>query len=149
MAQDEHYMGMAISEAKKALDRGDYPCGSVIVRDGKIIAKAGNSTDSTFDVTAHSEMNAFRKACKKLKSTSLQGCTLYSAVEPCLMCAKAAVYADIKRIVYGTEHMEYGEKKTFDILKQSNIGKGIEVRSGVNKEQTAELLQKWLRAKKQ
>jgi tRNA(adenine34) deaminase len=138
---DDHYfMRIAIKEAEKALKRGDYPAGAVIVLNNKIISKASSIGITKKDPTAHAEINALRKACKKLKSRFLSNCIVYASSEPCLMCAKAMVYAKIKKVVYGTEHGEYGSKKTFDILKENGIGKSIEVVSGVEKKFAEEQL---------
>jgi tRNA(adenine34) deaminase len=138
-------MKIAIAEAEKALKRGDYPAGTVIVLNNKIIARASSTGITKKDPTAHAEINAIRKACKKLKSRFLTGCSVYCNSEPCIMCAKAMVYARIKKVVYGTEHGEYGSKKTFDILKENSIGKDIEVVSGIEKEMTEEQLKRFFK----
>jgi len=143
---DEDFMDIAIEEGEKALKRGDFPCGSVIVLDNKIIAKASSTGITIKDVTAHSETNAISQACKKLKSRFLEGCIIYTNIEPCLMCAQAILYSRIKKVVYGIEHKEYGDKKTFDILKQNGIGTDIEVVSGIKKEKSAELLNKFMKS---
>lgn len=131
---DSYFMKIAISEAEKVLERGDYPAGTVIVLNNKIVAKASSTGVTQKDPTAHAEINAIKIACKKLNSRFLECCTVYSSSEPCLMCAKAMVYARIKKIFYGTEHGEYGKRRTFDILKENNIGKDIEVVGGIEKE---------------
>ena len=138
-------MKIAIKEAEKALKRGDYPTGAVIVLNDRIISKAFSTGITKKDPTAHAEINAIRKACRKLKSRFLTGCIIYASSEPCLMCAKAIVYARIKKIVYGTEHGEYGKRKTFDILKENNIGKNIEVISGIDKEIAEDQLKRFLK----
>ena len=144
---DKHFMDLANKEGEQSLKKGNYPAGCVIVKDGKIISRAFSNVLATNDVTAHSEMNAIRKACKKLKTRFLENCVLYANIEPCLMCAKAMVYARIKKVVYGTAHKEYGEKRTFDILKENWIGKDIEEYSGFEKEKAEELLNKFFKMK--
>ena len=109
-------MDIANLEAQKAFQRGDYPAGCVIVKKGEIITKASSKGITTNNVTAHAELIAISKACKKLKTRFLEDVVVYTNIEPCLMCAKAMVYARIKKVVYGTEHQEYGNKKTFDII---------------------------------
>lgn len=138
-------MKIAIAEAEKALKRGDYPAGAVIVLNDKIISKASSTGITKKDPTAHAEINAIRKACRKLKSRFLTNCIVYASSEPCLMCAKAMIYARIKKVVYGTEHGEYGSKKTFDILKENGIGKDIEVVSSIEKEKAEEQLKRFLK----
>lgn len=95
---DEKFMSVAIEEAKK----GDFPFGAVIIKDDKILVKVHNSAGGV-DPTAHAEINAIRQACKKLKTTDLSGCTLYTTCEPCPMCFTAAWWAQISRIVYGAK----------------------------------------------
>ncbi len=95
--KDEKFMHIAINVAKKA----DFPYGAIIAKDNRIIAKAGTASKESLDPTEHAEINAIRKACKKLKSKELIGCTLYSTCEPCPMCFTAAWWAKIDRIVYG------------------------------------------------
>lgn len=137
-------MDIANSEAREALARGDYPAGCIIVRKNEIIAKASSRAITKNDATAHAEIQAISEACKKLKTRFLNNCVVYTNIEPCLMCAKAMVYARIKKVVYGTEHKEYGNKKTFDILKQYGIAKDIEVVSGCQKEKASKLLNTFL-----
>ena len=96
------------------------------------------------DATAHAEIIAVKHASKKLKSRFLEGCTVYTNIEPCLMCAIAIVYAGIKKVVYGTEHKEYGNRKTFDILKRNGIAKDMKIISGLQKEKALELFEKFL-----
>jgi tRNA(adenine34) deaminase len=141
---DNYFMDMANSEAREALARGDYPAGCVIVRNNEIIAKASSRGVTKNDATAHAEIQAISDACKKLKTRFLNDCLVYTNIEPCLMCAKAMVYARIKKVIYGTEHKEYGNKKTFDILKQNSIAKDIEVVSGCQKEKASEFLKSFL-----
>jgi tRNA(adenine34) deaminase len=142
---DNFFMELANLEAENAIVRGDYPCGCIIVRNGEIVAKASAEGNTKKDAVAHAEILAIRKACRKLGTKTLDHCVLYTNIEPCLMCAKAMVYAKIKKVVYGTEHKEYGDKKTFDILKQNGIAEDIEVVSGLQKEKASKLLNTFLR----
>jgi len=141
---DNYFMNIANSKAQKALARGDYPAGCVVVKDGKIVAKASSMSITKTDATAHAELTAISKACRKLKTRFLNGGIVYTNIEPCLMCAKAMVYSKIKKVVYGTEHGEYGNKKTFDVLKQNGLAKDIEVVSGCRKEKASEMLKQFL-----
>lgn len=141
---DEHFMKLVNQEAEKALKRGDYPAGCVVVRGTDVIAKASSSGITKNDPTAHAEILAISRACKKLGKRTLEGCTLYTNIEPCLMCGKAAIYAKIKRVVYGAEHKEYGSKKTFDILRQNGLGRNVEVLSGVQERVAENLLKTFL-----
>ncbi|MBN2094867.1 MAG: nucleoside deaminase [Candidatus Aenigmarchaeota archaeon] len=141
---DFYFMNLANLEGQKALSRGDYPAGCVVVKQGRVIAKSGSLGITKNDSTAHAELIAISKSCRKLKSRFLESCTIYSNIEPCLMCAKAIVYSGAKKVVYGTEHKEYGTRKTFDILRKNGIGKDLEILSGVQKEKSSKLLKQFL-----
>ncbi len=98
---DMKFMEMAIEEAQKGIESGDGgPFGAVIVKDGNVIAKGHNEVVSSNDPTAHAEITAIRKACKKLGTFSLQGCILYCTGEPCPMCFSAIHWARIERVYY-------------------------------------------------
>ena len=96
---DVRYMAEAMKEARKAYRKRETPIGCVIVRDGKIIARGRNRRDRSGNVLAHAEIEAIRKACKKLKDWRLEGCTMYVTLEPCPMCAGAIVQARMDRLV--------------------------------------------------
>jgi tRNA(adenine34) deaminase len=95
------FMAMALDEARAASARGEVPVGCVIVRDGAVIARAGNRTLADRDPTAHAEIIAIRAAAASLGSERLEGCDLYVTLEPCTMCAGAVAFARIRRLYYG------------------------------------------------
>jgi tRNA(adenine34) deaminase len=92
---------MALDEARAAGARGEVPVGCVIVRDGAVLARAGNRTVADRDPTAHAEIIAIRQAAAALGSERLPDCDLYVTLEPCVMCAGAAAFARIRRLYYG------------------------------------------------
>jgi tRNA(adenine34) deaminase len=92
---------MALDEARAAGARGEVPVGCVIVRDGAVVARAGNRTLADRDPTAHAEIVAIRAAAALLGSERLQDCDLYVTLEPCAMCAGAVAFARIRRLYYG------------------------------------------------
>lgn len=98
---DEEVMAQAIKEAQKALKKGEVPIGAVITVGDRIIAKGFNKRERTKDCTAHAEIVALKRACKKLKNWRLNDCTIYVTKEPCLMCYGAILNARVKRLVYG------------------------------------------------
>jgi tRNA(adenine34) deaminase len=98
---DKKYMKMALNEAKKALLCDEVPVGAVIVKDGKVIARAYNVRNKTKLATAHAEMLAVDKACRKLGDWRLTGCTMYVTLEPCMMCAGACLNARMDKVVFG------------------------------------------------
>ena len=95
------FMDMALEEAHAAAGRGEVPVGCVIVRDGVVVARAGNRTLADHDPTAHAEMVAIRHAASLLGSERLDGCDVYVTLEPCAMCAGAIAFARIRRLYYG------------------------------------------------
>ncbi len=96
------FMELALEEARAAAAAGEVPVGCVIVRDGEVVAQAGNRTLADRDPTAHCEMLAIRRAAAALGSERLAGCDLYVTLEPCAMCAAAISFARIRRLYYGT-----------------------------------------------
>ena len=106
---DEHYMRLAIQEAKSAARRGEVPVGAVLVNAaGDVVAKAGNAPISICDPTAHAEVLALRDAAYGSENYRLGGLTLYVTLEPCTMCAGAISNARISRVVYGAPDVKGG-----------------------------------------
>jgi tRNA(adenine34) deaminase len=95
------FMDMALDEARAAGTRGEVPVGCVIVRDGTVVARAGNRTLADRDPTAHAEIIAIRAAAASLGSERLEDCDLYVTLEPCAMCAGAVAFARVRRLYYG------------------------------------------------
>lgn len=108
MMNDEYYIEKTIELAKKAAKYGDFPVGALIVKDNKIIAKAYNKKEKNNNAINHAELLAISKACKKLKTWHLEDCTLYTSMEPCIMCLGAITQSRIKRIVYSTHNSSFG-----------------------------------------
>lgn len=100
-AQDAEFMQQAIRLARIALEQGDAPVGSVVVRDGKVIGEGVEAVRSEKDLAAHAEAIAVREACHALGSLDLAGCTLYTTVEPCYMCSFVIRSAHVSRVVTG------------------------------------------------
>lgn len=94
-------MALAFDEARAAAARGEVPVGAVVMREGALLARAGNRTLELKDPTAHAEMLALRLACEAVGSERLIGCDLYVTLEPCPMCAAAISFARIRRLYFG------------------------------------------------
>ncbi|MFP4472182.1 MAG: nucleoside deaminase [Bacteroidales bacterium] len=109
---DEYFMKEALKEAHQALAMDEIPVGAVIVCNDRIIARAHNLTERLTDVTAHAEMQAFTAASNFLGSKYLTECTLYVTLEPCVMCAGAAFWTQISKIVFGAADPKRGFRKT-------------------------------------
>lgn len=102
------FLDEALKEAKKAYKKLEVPVGAVIVRNGKIVAKAHNLRETKKLSTAHAEILCIERACKKLKSWRLEDCTLYVTLEPCAMCSGAIMQSRIKKVVYGAKDLKNG-----------------------------------------
>ncbi len=105
---DKKYINIAVELAKKAAKKGDFPVGAVIVKNDKIISKAYNTKERKKNAIQHAEILAIEKACKKLKTWHLEQCTLYSSLEPCMMCTGAIMQARIKKVVYSHTNQNFG-----------------------------------------
>jgi tRNA(Arg) A34 adenosine deaminase TadA len=101
-------MALALDEARAAAARGEVPVGAVIVKDGRVIAAAGNQPRELNDPTAHAELLAIRRACEALQDERLTGCDLYVTLEPCTMCAAAISFARIRRVYFGASDPKGG-----------------------------------------
>ena len=138
-------MNVAIEEAKIALSEGEVPVGAVIVKDGKIIARAHNTRETDLDISGHAEINAMRLAAKALGKWTLDGCAIYVTLEPCVMCAGALLQSRISTIVYGADDPQFGGvSQNGNLFDQS---KALVYR-GVMKEECAELLNRFFRSKR-
>lgn len=147
----DKYMEEALREAGKAAAMGEVPVGAVIVRDGQIIARGHNRTETDRDPTAHAEMIAIRAAAQALGGWRLPGCTLYVTLEPCSMCAGAIVWARIERLVIGTMDPKAGACGSVCNLVQEprfNHRVEVEVLAGPVQEACAQQLKDFFRARR-
>lgn len=110
---DEHYMRLALAEARAALDEGEVPVGAIIVTNDRIVGRGHNMVEALCDVTAHAEMQAVTAASETLGGKYLNECTIYVTVEPCAMCAAALGWAQIGRVVYGAPDEKRGFRKVY------------------------------------
>ncbi len=108
MEEDQQFMREALREAAAAQDAGEVPVGAVVVRDGRIIARAFNAPISSHDPCGHAEVRALRAAGQALGNYRLPGCTLYVTLEPCAMCAGAMLHARLDRLVFGARDPKTG-----------------------------------------
>jgi tRNA(adenine34) deaminase len=146
---DEQYIRNALDVAREAARRNEVPVGAVIVRDGAIIAAAGNRTLRDQDPTAHAEVLAIREASSKLDRWRLDDCTLYVTVEPCAMCAGAIVLSRMKRVVFGAWDEKAGMVGSVgDLLRHPRLNHRPEVRAGVLAEECAALVEDFFRAQR-
>ncbi len=141
---DEHFMKMALKEAYKGFDEDEVPVGAVIVCNNKIIARGHNLTQRLNDFTAHAEMQAFTAATEYLGNKFLNECTLFVTLEPCVMCAGAAFWTRIGKIVYGASDVKRGYKRLNELILHPKT----EVVSGIMEKECAELIKTFFQQKR-
>ena len=138
---DELYMKKAIEQAKCAYKLDEVPIGCVIVKDNKIISCAYNRKTIDNIATEHAEILAINMACKKLNTWYLDECTLYTTVEPCMMCTGAIMQARIKKVVYGVDNEFYGYLSKIDNYK-------INIKSGILENECMKLMSDFFKKKR-
>lgn len=139
-------MKEALAEAKKAAAAGEVPVGAVIVKDGEIIGRGHNETETAKDPTAHAEMIAIRQAAKNLGGWRLTGCTMYVTTEPCSMCAGAIVWSRISRLFIGTMDPKSGAcGSVFNIPQKSRLNHFVEIETGLMQEECSSLMKSFFK----
>lgn len=144
MSPDEFFMIEALKEARKALSLEEVPIGAVIVHGGRIIGRGHNLTEQLNDVTAHAEMQAFTAAANYTGGKYLKDCSLYVTIEPCVMCAGAAYWTQISRIVYGADD----EKRGFSQIRQRIVHPKTEILGGLRSAEAAALMKEFFNTKR-
>jgi tRNA(adenine34) deaminase len=143
---DERFMRLALDEARRCTAHGDVPVGAAVVRGGEVLAVAGNARELEQDPTAHAEIVALRAAARATHSWHLEGCTLYVTLEPCSMCAGAAVLARLDRVVFGADDPKAGFAGSLGTLVQdARLNHRTELTSGVLADESAEVLRAFFR----
>ncbi|WP_370872259.1 nucleoside deaminase [Rhodopseudomonas julia] len=143
------FMTEALAEAEAAAARGEVPVGAVLVRNGEIIARAGNRTLADHDPSAHAEMLVLRAGAAKLASERLTGCDLYVTLEPCTMCAAAISFARIRRLYYAAEDVKGGAVDNgVRFFSAPTCHHAPEVYSGIAEGAASELLRGFFRERR-
>lgn len=150
---DKKLLQLAVEQAKKSVEKGGFPAGAILVRDGKILSRGVSLGFKLNDPTSHAETVSIREACRKLKTVDLNGAVLYASLQPCLMCFSVANWAGVSRIVYGckkTKEMApkgYYEGKTdiFKVNEDNNRQIELVYLPDFEKE-ILELVEKWEKA---
>ncbi len=147
---DRYFMREALEEAHRAEAAGEVPVGAVVVLGTEIIGRGGNRNVSRKDPTAHAEMLALRQAAERLANHRLTGCTLYVTMEPCAMCAGAAVLARLERLVYGCEDPKGGAVRSlYRIADDSRLNHLVRIESGVLAEECAAPMREFFERKRE
>ena len=139
---DDYFMGEALRQAAKAYEQGEVPVGAVIVRAGRIIARACNQVEMLKDATAHAEMLALTQAENAVGDWRLTDCTMYVTKEPCAMCAGASVHTRLARVVFGASDPKGGAAGgALNLLQFPTLNHRCEITSGLRMEECRALLQ--------
>jgi tRNA(adenine34) deaminase len=146
---DEHYMRMALEEARKAAELGEVPIGAIVVRDGVVVSAACNSREMEHDPAGHAEFTAIQQAAQRLGAWRLTGCTVYVTLEPCIMCAGLMHQARIDRCVFGAYDPKAGALGTlYQVNADERLNHVYEAEGGVLQEECAQLLRDFFRARR-
>jgi tRNA(adenine34) deaminase len=147
---DKKFMAVALEEARLAAEADEVPVGAVLVVNGEVIARAHNLREGLSDPTAHAEMLVLREASQRLRRWRLTDATLYITMEPCAMCAGAAVLARISRIVYGCRDPKAGAcGSVFDIIREPQLNHQVEVIGGMLEEACQEIIRRFFEKRRE
>lgn len=141
---DDYFMKKAIEQAHLAKEKGEVPVGAVVVFENQIIARAHNLTQTLNDVTAHAEMQAFTAAANAFGGKYLHNCSLYVTLEPCIMCAGAAYWTQISRLVYGTPD----KKRGMETIGENLLHPKTQIVKGILKDECSQLLKDFFEKKR-
>jgi len=147
--RDEQFMRLALREAERAAGHDDVPIGAVVVREGEVLAAAGNERELRADPTAHAEVLAMREAARRMGGWRIPDSVLYVTLEPCPMCAGAIVLARVPRVVYGAPDPKAGAAGTvLDILGEPRLNHRPRVDAGLLADEAAGLLESFFAARR-
>jgi tRNA(adenine34) deaminase len=146
LKSDDYFMSEALRQAHMAFEHGEVPVGAVIVREGRIIARAYNQVELLKDATAHAEVLAITQAEQLMGDWRLTGCTLYVTKEPCPMCAGAAIHVRLDRVVFGVADVKAGAAGgALNLLQFPSFNHSCVITSGVKQAECRALLQAFFR----
>jgi tRNA(adenine34) deaminase len=149
LSSDAYFMNEALRLAAKAFEKEEVPVGAVVVRDGKIIARASNQVEMLKDATAHAEMLAITQAEAAVGDWRLNDCDLYVTKEPCAMCAGALVHVRMRRVIFGCADPRAGAAGgVLNLLQFPSLNHRCEITSGVLQQECANLLQSFFKARR-
>jgi tRNA(adenine34) deaminase len=138
---DHYFMGEALRQAARAYEAGEVPVGAVIVREGRIVARASNQVELLKDATAHAEMLAITQAEEAAGDWRLTDCTLYVTKEPCSMCAGAVVHVRLARVVFGAPDPKGGAAGSLiNLLQMPSLNHRCEITGGIREQECRALL---------
>jgi tRNA(adenine34) deaminase len=148
MTDDERHMRLALAQAKIAGDRGEVPVGAVVVSAGRVLGRGYNRPIGQNDPTAHAEIVAIRRACRKRKNYRLTDCDLYVTLEPCPMCMGAAVQARLRKVVYGAPDPKAGAVRSVMRFPFRKMNHRPEIKGGLLAEECGLILKGFFKLKR-
>lgn len=147
MLDHDHFMGIALDIARKAAEKGNRPVGSLVVSaTGEILGQGANQVFTEYDPTSHAEINAIRQATKSRRDIDLSGCTVYSSLEPCLMCCWAIIQANAARLVLGGRHAALGRQDLGSYTVENLLtftGRSLELVTGIRAKESEDMRRAW------
>ena len=144
--KEKKFMKEALKEAKKAAEKLEVPVGCVIVKDGKIIARAHNLKETKTDTTKHAEIIAIQKASKKIDAWRLLDCEMYVTLEPCAMCAGAIIQSRIKKVYIGTMDEKTGAcGSVLNLFNDYKFNHQVDLETGIEKEECEKVLKNFFK----
>lgn len=144
-----YFMGLALEEARRAAAAGEIPVGAVLVKDGRVLAVGRNTREETQNALGHAELSVIAEGCRILGSWRLDGCTLYVTLEPCPMCAGAAINARLDAVIYGASSELSGSLGTRVNLFEMGLGHRPRIKKGILEPECTALLQEFFRSIRQ
>jgi tRNA(adenine34) deaminase len=149
LSSDELWMEEALRCAQRALEAGEVPVGAVVVCAGRVVGQGWNRNLADCDPTAHAEIVALREAARNVGNHRLGGCELFATIEPCAMCAGAAVHARVRRLVYGADDPKAGAVHSIlQVVNHPSLNHQMELRGGVLAGRAAEMVQEFFRKRR-
>ena len=147
--EDAAWMEQALEQARVAAAAGEVPVGALVIKDGQVLGRGHNRNLQEHDPTAHAEIIALRQAAAQSGNHRLAGCTMFSTIEPCSMCAGALVHARIARLVYGASDPKAGAAgSVLSVLNHPRLNHRIDITAGVLAERCSEILTSFFQARR-
>ena len=146
--KDIYFMQQALKCAQMAQEKDEVPVGAIIVKDNKIIARGYNKSISLKDATAHAEIVAIRKACKKINNYRLNDCSVYVTIEPCSMCIGALIHARIKNLYFGAKDIKAGACGSALDISKFKLNHKINIYNGLLEQECARIIKQFFKNKR-
>lgn len=148
MTTDEHYMKLALKQAQASYNNDEVPIGAVVVRGGKVIARAHNTRNRSKNAVEHAELTAISRACKKIGDWRLNGCDLYVTLEPCVMCLGACYNARISNVYFGAYDLSGNGCMQVSEMIGRTLNHELFVHGGILQRECSDILTRYFKSKR-